>query len=290
MKRMTMAITVAFLFMTLEVTAQVTAYNAVPSPLPPNYPSQGFQCCATAEIGDEVILAPGTPRVAGFATVGMSSWAKHSDYPSMSPTGYMHPITLNIYADVASAAAHLPMGMVTQSFLIPWRPEPTPTCGTAWKAGNGSCYNGFAFPITFDLRQAGSGSTPLVLPNSLIYGVAFNTNTWGYNPIGLPGPYESLNVGLNVNPPTVGTNVELDALYVNYSHAPFYTDSGAGGVGIFRRDTAWTPYTPAVEITTFAFAANGNDCKSGGWQSLVRSDFTPFKSQGDCVSYTQTGK
>jgi hypothetical protein len=26
------------------------------------------------------------------------------------------------------------------------------------------------------------------------------------------------------------------------------------------------------------------------WANLVRLDFTPFKNQGDCVSYVNTGK
>jgi hypothetical protein len=32
------------------------------------------------------------------------------------------------------------------------------------------------------------------------------------------------------------------------------------------------------------------DCKKGGWQSLRRANGTPFKNQGSCVSYVNTGK
>lgn len=47
--------------------------------------------------------------------------------------------------------------------------------------------------------------------------------------------------------------------------------------------------------TTFDFepyaVAHGKDaCKGGGWRSLRRADGTPFKNQGDCVSYTNTGR
>ena len=31
-------------------------------------------------------------------------------------------------------------------------------------------------------------------------------------------------------------------------------------------------------------------CKDGGWQSLVRSDGSTFKNQGDCIQYVNTGK
>ena len=37
-------------------------------------------------------------------------------------------------------------------------------------------------------------------------------------------------------------------------------------------------------------ATNKDDCKDGGWMDLVREDGTTFKNQGDCVSYTNTGK
>jgi hypothetical protein len=36
--------------------------------------------------------------------------------------------------------------------------------------------------------------------------------------------------------------------------------------------------------------ANKDACKKGGWQALTRADFTPFKNQGDCIQYVNTGK
>jgi hypothetical protein len=37
-------------------------------------------------------------------------------------------------------------------------------------------------------------------------------------------------------------------------------------------------------------ATNGSQCKNGGWKTVFRGDGTPFKNQGDCVSYTNNGK
>jgi len=270
------------------VLAQGTVvYDSIPSPTPPNVPSQGFQCCATAEIGDEVKLEVDTPRRTGYATVLMSSWSLHSNYLTMPTAGYSHPITLNIYVDADSARAHTPLQSVTQSFVIPWRPEADPTCdgGTAWRAADGKCYNGFAFTIAFDLRALNYD-----LPDQFIYGVAYNTDTWGYAPIGAPGPYESLNVAANSTPPVaVGADAYPDGVYINYQHASFYADGGADGAG-FRLDTQWAPYTPAVQFTTFARPTTTTSCKNGAWQNLVRSDFTSFTNQGACVSYVQSGK
>ncbi len=37
-------------------------------------------------------------------------------------------------------------------------------------------------------------------------------------------------------------------------------------------------------------ATTKNACKNGGWQLLARADDTPFKNQGDCIQYVNTGK
>ncbi len=275
-------------------SAGTVVYNNIPSPLPGNVPSQGFQCCQTAELGDHVALA-GTARRARSATVLMSSWSLNSNYPTMGATGYTHPITLNIYNVNTSGpnpALGAPIATITTNFLIPWRPEADPTCpgGTAWRASPTQCYNGFAFTIEFDLRPLA-----LTLPNEFVFGVAFNTNSWGYNPIGQPGPYESLNVGTaNVGgvgvAPSVGIDVEPDAAFWNTGVAGWYADGGLGGVNIFRRDTGWLGYSPAAQFNAFSVATTADDCKNGGWQSVSRADGSGFKNQGDCVSYTRNGK
>lgn len=282
----------SFLLTLLSVSLAVPAlaqtgtvvFSNIPSPQPPNLPSRGYQCCQTLELGDWIQLEAETPRTAGFATVLMSSWALHSAYPSLAATGYRHPITLAIYRNAAEVAAHTPWKQVTQEFTIPWRPEADPTCpgGTAWRAANGTCYNGFAFPIVFDLRPLG-----ITLPDEFIYGVAYNTNSWGYEPIGLPGPYESLNVGLVTDAPTVGTD-EAGVVFWNTLNAGYYSDGGAGGVGVFRATNF--VYTAAVEFTTFAVPTTTAECKNGAWENLVRADFTSFRNQGACVSYVNTGR
>ncbi len=33
-----------------------------------------------------------------------------------------------------------------------------------------------------------------------------------------------------------------------------------------------------------------DQCKGDGWRALYRADFSPFKNQGDCVQYVNTGK
>ena len=101
-----------------------------------------------------------------------------------------------------------------------------------------------AFTVTFDF-------TGTAVPNQIIYGLAFNTQTWGYNPIGAPGPYVSLNFGLSSTAPSVGSNPFPDTAYWKHTQtAGNYADGDTGGVGIFRRDTNWTPFSGAVSLDT----------------------------------------
>jgi hypothetical protein len=221
-------------------------YDNLPDPLPPNLPSLGYQATQSAEFGDLIQLA-GTGRVLSQVTVAMSDWALASDFPSYpgasGPT-WSHPLTLNIYNVDNSGPNPAPGPLIasrTQTFAIPWRPPADPTCpgGVDWRASDGNCYSGFAFTVTFDF-------TGTVVPDQIIYGLAYNTETWGYAPIGTPGPYESLNFALATLPPAVGSEPFPDTAYWNTETAANYADGGAGGVGVFRRDTAWTPYSGAV--------------------------------------------
>jgi hypothetical protein len=223
-----------------------TIYDTIPSPLPPNVPSLGYQATQTSEFGN-LISFGGTGRELTDVTVLMSDWALASTYGSLSPT-WDYPLTLNLYNVDNSGATPEPgslIASVTQTFAIPWRPEADATCpgGTAWRAANGNCYNGFAFTVTFDF----SGTT---VPDQIIYGLAFNTNTWGSNPTGQPGPYESLNFGLATVAPTTGSNPLPGTAYWNTATAGNYADGGAAGVGTFRSDTNtdWALYSGAVDF------------------------------------------
>ena len=259
-----------------------TIYDATPSPLPPNVASLGYQATQTAEFGDEIVFA-GTNRRVTSVTVTMSAWALHASYPTLPAAGWTHPITLNLYG-TNPLTPTLPGALIestTQTFSIPWRPAADPTCdgGTAWRASNTLCYNGLAFEITFALDT--------VVPDRIVYGIAYNTNTWGYTPIGTPGPYDSLNVGIPTGQlATTGTDVSPDQVFWNTKYAPFYADGGAGGTGTFRLDTGWAPYgTVAAEFVAteiLVSPTSKDDCKNGGWTTF---NDPSFKNQGDCVSF-----
>ena len=282
----------AALVFTLAASAAPTpsvVYNAIPSTLPPNMASLGFQATQTSEFGDYVHLA-GTDRLLKTVTVTMSDWALASDYPALPAGGWTHPITVNLYNAVPGTPLNTVgslVGSATQTFTIPWRPAGPvcPTDASAWMASDGQCYHGFAFNITFDLS-----SQNITLPDDVIVGIAYNTQSYGSAPIGVGGPYDSLNVGVEGST-TVGTDDNTDNVFWNTSTAAGYTDGGAGGVGIFREDTGWGGLgygTIPLQITASASPVgpptSKDQCKGDGWRTFNNPS---FGNQGDCVSYVE---
>lgn len=281
-----------------------TVYNALPSVSPhTNYPSQPFQAQQAFEFGDYIHLG-GTNRALNTVTVTMSDWAKYSDYSgdsrySGNSSTWTHPITLNVYTNHldSNGAPDDKIATVTQDITIPWRPESDPSCGSTsngmgWKEGN-TCFNysGIAFNAVFDLS-----SLNVTLPDDIIVSVAYNTQTWGYSPIGTAGPYNSLNVAVpSGNSATVGSDDSNDKVFWNTHTCAWYTDATSkatctsGTFGLFQ-DTGWTPYgTVALQVAASSALVgpptNKDQCKNNGWKVFNNPT---FKNQGDCVSYVQS--
>jgi hypothetical protein len=202
-------------------------YNSIPNPIPPNVASHAFQARSTREFGNAVTLAPGDRNLRGI-TVLMSSWALHSTYSEMSPEGFDVPMTMSLYEYGPAGAVGDKIAEVNIDALIPWRPEASGNCSSGrWLASDGACYNGIAAPIDFDFS-----SQHIVLPDTFIFGIAFNTQSYGADPIGEPGPYNSLNVGVQGSP-TVGADTDPGHPYVNSSWQGAYGDNGP--TGVFRK-------------------------------------------------------
>jgi hypothetical protein len=146
------------------------------------------------------------------------------------------------------------IGTVTSTFSIPYRPSADPvhcTGGKWYDAESGGCFNGKAVTITFRLKDRN-----LVLPDELIFGVAFNTTHYGYNPVGegavcnrLPGGcgYDWLGIGL-ADPATslsAGSNPAPSDAY----QATLTDSCSSGAISPFGLDTGcWTGLKPAVRF------------------------------------------
>ena len=204
---------------TVAITATTVVGFDSATPLPPNMPSYGFEANAIASLGDRVTLKPGSPRTLHTITVAMSSWACQTggwntkDCVSAANATFDHPITLKVYDSMGNLIATR-----TQTFSIPYRPSADPTCvmtdAGKWKAANGTCYNGFAAAIVFDLR-----SLSVKLPDDVLtFEVSYNTRDYGSTPLGVTGPYDSLNVGVydsSLTAPSIGSDAEPGVLRVN---------------------------------------------------------------------------
>ena len=227
------------------------AFDSTFSPLPPNVASLGFEANAAAEFGDSIGFV-GDPGFLDSAEVTMSSWAIRSDFPGSAAAGFVHPLTLKLYAVDNSGPTPRPgalLAAITQNFTIPWRPEPDPSSTSPdrpWLASDGNYYTGLAFTVSFDLSGVSA-----ILPAQLIYSVSFDTWHYGAHPRGVHGPYDSLNVAVSEATPSAGTDLETDVVYWT-TVAGNYADGGAAGAGVFRRDTGWTPYKPAARFVTSA--------------------------------------
>jgi hypothetical protein len=165
----------------------------------------------------------------------MTDWAHQSEYPGFGDaSGWSWPITLTFYNVDSSSGTPQPGSVIyttTQTFNMVWAPE-------GQTAQN--------FLINFNLPGVET-------PAEFIFSIAFNTETFGAAPTGVPGPYIALNVGANdTAAPQVGTRPVPDSAYLNADNCAGYSNGCAGGLlpGVFRQDTHWTPYSLAAEFAT----------------------------------------
>jgi len=68
------------------------------------------------------------------------------------------------------------------------------------------------------------------------------------------------------------------------------TDDDNDGVDDGADNCPNTPAGTTVNSSGCPLAVNKDQCKNGGWQGLFRANGTPFKNQGDCIQYANTGK
>jgi hypothetical protein len=62
------------------------------------------------------------------------------------------------------------------------------------------------------------------------------------------GPYNFLHVAVTNTPPVAGANPESDAVFWKTAAAANYSDGGAAGVNVLRRDTEWAGFQPVIRI------------------------------------------
>jgi len=213
-------------------------------------PSYGYEANGYAEIGDHVALS-GTSRNLQSVTVQMNDYAIASNYPALAainPLGYTQALTLNLYTGTNTTTGAA-FATETIDVFVPFRPASDPTCGgvvagtgqTDYRDPSGVCRTSVSFNVTFDFSSMG-----IVLPDDLVYGLAFNTQNYGTTPTGTAGPYNQLNL-TTAPEPTVGTDATgIDGL--------FFRDASTGGA--FTNLAGNDPYgSTGIQIVANATAA-----------------------------------
>ena len=221
-------------------------YNSIPSTLNPNYTSVGYQAQQVREFGDRISFG-GSARQLSSASVTLSMHGSYADYNiggtlygngAYAGAGYTQSFTFNIYdAGGTGSTPGALLGTVTQDKYIQYRPDNWPSA------------NGIAQTITFNL--AGLGIT---LPESIVWGLAFNTQNYGTSPTGVNGPYNQLNVCYNQSSSyapanggvTVGTN-DTSTKFINAANNASGQYGGLGTIGTFSlgltgTSSGGTPY------------------------------------------------
>ncbi|MGD0454186.1 MAG: hypothetical protein ABSB69_11370 [Solirubrobacteraceae bacterium] len=163
-------------------------YNNIPATLPGNFASIGLAATSTTEFGGEVELA-GTARKNPTVTVVMSSWAcqsgswnEHDCQLPKSNKGFKVPVTFRVYE---AGELKTPIVTKTKSFKMSYRPAASSKCtgeyaGTWYDEASKECFNGYAFPISINLRLQR-------LPKKAVITVSYPTS----------GPSDSLNVAVS---------------------------------------------------------------------------------------------
>jgi hypothetical protein len=282
-------------------------YDSTVTPLPGNLPSEGAEAFAFNEFGDGITFA-GIARGLTSVTVTLSSFACQSgnwfsgNCVTTPGATFTHPITLNIY----NAGNPLPGSQIasrTQTFTVPYRPSADNVnctgadAGKWFEAASGQCFNGLAVNVTFDFS-----SLNVLLPDSVVYGLVYNTTHYGPNPIGESAacvgttagcPYDALNIAL-APVVTVGTKPFFNTLYQNSPLGVMYCDGGLAGTAVFRLDSptnaCWAGFIPAARFTAANIPLSRDDCKNDGWQTRVTASGEPFRNQGQCIQYFNTGE
>lgn len=214
-----------------------TVYNSTPNPLDLSYGSVSYQGTGTFGIGDHVQLA-GSARNLVSVDVVMVTWAKAENYPEWAaadPTGWKHPVWLTVYDGFDADGVPIFREEVMSEVFVPWRP-------LTLSDGSPYIYNGRAFVARFFFPDG------LALSAQPIFLVTFDTQTVGFFPIGVRGPYNELNVAVGGNP-TVGSDVDPTGLLwlPNATDFNYPVDIGTP-MFVVRANGAPAPGTPTPPV------------------------------------------
>jgi hypothetical protein len=114
------------------------------------------------------------------------------------------------------------------------------------------------------------------------------TTAWGINDSGqIAGYYyDAGSVGHGFLRKSDGTFTNFDDPSATGGTYPLGINNSGQIVGLYNDAGGSHGFVTSL----LAVPTNKDDCKNNGWKTLYRADGTPFKNQGDCIQYVNTGK
>lgn len=213
-------------------TYNCSTFNNIPEVLDYNVISLGFEANGISSIGDYLLLENNQSTIVYAIEFVFTIGTYFTVNPNYTnPLGFDLPIGLILYSVDNNGTTIIPGTQIytnVTTFLVPWRPEPSLNCtSNRWRDPNGNCRSAMTVTIVFEL---GNG---INLPGESIYEVYFNTRNHGFDPYGVSGPYDSLNVGSTNVAPSAGTYGAPGLCFFNIS-------------GVFQLQDGLAPYSPYV--------------------------------------------
>ena len=207
--------------------AVVDVYDTIPDPHQSDRASLAYSSNSITEFGSTVELAVGTDRTLHEIEIGFSNWSCETGFyqtpatPCVTTPGtsFVHPVTVNLYADAGVGTAGALIATVTKQVTVPFRPSASAECTDPSRPGQyqdaaGVCTSGLFFTSVFDFS-----GLALTVPDRFTIGVTYNTSNSGFAPIGstpIPGTnagYDALNVAIEgETPPGAGVFTETNFL------------------------------------------------------------------------------
>ncbi|MDB6069913.1 MAG: Ig domain protein group 1 domain protein [Verrucomicrobiales bacterium] len=230
-------------------------FNNTPSSLPLSYSSLSFAATKANALGNYIRLG-GTARKLVSCDATMVTWARASKYPqlaALNPNGYFHPVSLTLYT-VGTDLKLTPLTEATANILVPWRPETLPN-------GSPYPYNGYAFRAHFEF----TGN--VILTEQILATISYDTQSTGYSPLRVPGPYNELNVALDGLRPSVGQDVDADTVLRVTDEAWYYPNTGwsnSNGPSVRITASHAATKTPPTHPGTYKVTAIGGTTGTEG--------------------------
>lgn len=230
-------------------------FNNTPANPPLSYASLNFSGHGVIGLGNYIRLGNNARKLES-CEVQLVTWARAGQYPelaALNPRGYFHNVSVALYSLSPDLIFTL-LTDQTRSIFIPWRPETLPD-GSAYP------FNGYAVTARFEFPDG------IILPEQVIVEADYDTEATGYEPIGIPGPYNVLNLALDGTVPSVGMDLDADVVLRITKENWFYPNSGYlnfnGPITKLTASSAVTKNAP-VYAGTYEVTAIAGDAGTAG--------------------------